>query len=375
MYQSFEVRNFRGFSRLNIEDIERVNLIAGKNDSGKTTLLEALFIHSGAYNPRLVMNINAFRGIQTLKLEFGPWAETPWDSVFNEFDLTKKVKIIGSDKTAGSRILQLKVVRTAKEMARIRDYIDYIDYTTLPQAEKGAEQEVKLESVYLTPGTTHVLELQCIEGKRQRNYYLLFDAVKGARITPIPPPPPYRTIILPSRVRLPRLEDPERFGKLEILKTHDVVLNVLKIVEPRLQRLTVIGVGGVPIMYADVGKERLIQLALLGEGVVRLASLISAIGSARNGVVLVDEIENGLHHSILLKVWKAIGEAARQFNTQVFATTHSFECIVAAHEAFLKEKSYDFRLHRLERTKGAIHSVTYDRETLSAAIETGLEVR
>ena len=108
---------------------------------------------------------------------------------------------------------------------------------------------------------------------------------------------------------------------------------------------------------------------------VRLASLVLHIGNAPNGVVLVDEIENGLHHSILPKVWRAIGEVAREFNTQVFATTHSLECIVAAHKAFAGSGLYDFRLHRLERRKATIRAVTYDQEALEAAIETGLEVR
>lgn len=108
---------------------------------------------------------------------------------------------------------------------------------------------------------------------------------------------------------------------------------------------------------------------------MRLASLVIHVGNAPKGVVLVDEIENGLHYSILPRVWKAVGEVARQFDTQIFATTHSMECIVAAHKAFSESEHYDFRLHRLERTGDTVHTVTYDQETLDAAIETGLEVR
>jgi len=113
----------------------------------------------------------------------------------------------------------------------------------------------------------------------------------------------------------------------------------------------------------------------MGGGMERLASLVLVIGTIPNGVVLVDEVESGLHYSILPKVWRAIGEVARQFNTQVFATTHSLECIVAAHRAFSESERYDFRLHRLDRDKESISAVTYDQETLEAAIETGLEVR
>jgi AAA15 family ATPase/GTPase len=78
MYRAFTVRNFRGFREVNLQDFSRVNLIAGQNNVGKTALLEALFLHCGAYNPALTVHLNGFRGIESLKLEFGKWAETPW---------------------------------------------------------------------------------------------------------------------------------------------------------------------------------------------------------------------------------------------------------------------------------------------------------
>jgi len=115
----------------------------------------------------------------------------------------------------------------------------------------------------------------------------------------------------------------------------------------------------------------------MGEGMTRLFSLVVGIGNAPDGVVLVDEVENGLHHSVLPKVWRAIAEAARQFEVQVFATTHSLECIEAAHRAFDEDLGFecDFRLHRLERVNGDIVAKTYDRDALRAALEMGLEVR
>jgi len=129
------------------------------------------------------------------------------------------------------------------------------------------------------------------------------------------------------------------------------------------------------VIHGDIGAGRLIPLPLLGEGVARLASLILAIANAENGVVLVDEIENGVHYSIMGRVWEAIKEAVRRFNVQLFATTHSRECIEAAHAAFSKDEKYDFRFHRLERVRDSIKVKSYDQEALSAAIQVGLEVR
>jgi len=108
---------------------------------------------------------------------------------------------------------------------------------------------------------------------------------------------------------------------------------------------------------------------------VRLLSLALGVASAEGGVLLVDEIDNGLHHASMARIWEGVGAFARQCQTQLFCTTHSFECIQSAHAAFEESGQYDFRLHRLERVGDEIHAVSYDRESLAAAIESGLEVR
>ncbi|MGQ9778739.1 MAG: AAA family ATPase [Bacillota bacterium] len=153
-------------------------------------------------------------------------------------------------------------------------------------------------------------------------YYMIFD-LNGLRTVPIPPPPPFPAFFLTARTRIPLQEDAERFGRLELVGRQEALLKALQVIEPRLCRLAVVVAGGVPIIHGDIGLERLVPLPIMGEGMTRFASLVLAMANAPNGVVLIDEIENGLHHTILPQVWRAIGETARDFNTQVFATTHS----------------------------------------------------
>lgn len=359
MYQSFEVHNFRCFCGLTITDLQRVNLIAGMNNIGKTALLEALFLHCGAYNPALTLKVSAFRGIETVKLELGQWSETPWDSLFYNFDVSHSIELRGKDALTGDRVLLLRVLREREELAGIAQLIPYAS---------NDSQKILSSSEF-----AKVLELKYQESGQSDSYYMILDQ-NGIRIQPTPPPPPFPAFFQGARMRIPFREEAERFGNLEIRGEQDVILRVLQLIEPRLKRLAVI-VAGEPMLHGDIGTGRLMPLPLMGEGMTRLASLAIHIGNAPKGVVLVDEIENGLHHSILPRMWKAVGEVARQFDTQVFATTHSMECIVAAHRAFSEGDRYDFRLHRLERVEEAIRVVTYDQETLEAALETGLEVR
>ncbi|MBC6480305.1 MAG: ATP-binding protein [Hormoscilla sp. GM7CHS1pb] len=162
---------------------------------------------------------------------------------------------------------------------------------------------------------------------------------------------------------------------LEVVKEEYNIVESLRIVEPRLQRLTTGLVAGMPVIYGDIGLERLLPLSIMGEGLQRLTYILLAIAKARNGIVLIDEVENGLHHSFMEKVWHVIGNTARKFDSQVIATTHNYECIQAAHQAFNESQKYDLRLHRLDRIDDRIRAVNYRQEILETAIATGFEVR
>lgn len=74
-------------------------------------------------------------------------------------------------------------------------------------------------------------------------------------------------------------------------------------------------------------------------------------------------------------MWKAIADAARRADVQIFATTHSYECIIAAHQAFESSDKYDFRYHRLERVDDEIQAITYSRENLATSEELNWETR
>lgn len=108
---------------------------------------------------------------------------------------------------------------------------------------------------------------------------------------------------------------------------------------------------------------------------MRLLSISLAIATARNGAVMIDEVENGLHYTILQSVWRSISTLSKEYNVQVFATTHSLECIHSAHLATKGLATNDFGLHRLERVDGAIQSVHYDQQALSIAFEEEWEMR
>ncbi len=364
MQSSLAIKHFRGLDNVKLDGLSHVNVISGKNNVGKTALLEAVFLYSGAYNPALAMTLNANRGLGQVRVEFGSTArDTPWDSLFHHFDSQQTIEIIGIDEARDSRSLRLSVVRDHVEMSGLRKSV---------RETYEASADVPWASV-----SVKVLKLEVQHGKRtSQKYFLILDA-RGMRSEPTPPTAPYQGYFLGSRTAWDSAGDADRYGRLLRRGDDTAVLDVLKIVEPKLKALSVIVEGGVPMLHGDVGMPNVhfVPLPILGEGFTRLASIAIYIASARGGALMVDEIENGLHHSILLPVWKAIGKLSRELGVQVFATTHSFECIAAAHGASLAADGYGFSLYRLEHQPGGVQAVTYDKDSLEASLKMGLEIR
>jgi hypothetical protein len=169
--------------------------------------------------------------------------------------------------------------------------------------------------------------------------------------------------------------DMKHFGELEAAKRQDEILPALQIVEPRLQRLSLVPLSAEPVIHGDIGLPRLVPVSFMGDGVRRVLSIVLAIANAPGGVVLIDEIENGLHYSVQKQVWQAIAKAARRLDVQIFATTHSWECLVKAHEAFAEDEVYDMRWFRLQNVRGDIQAISHDREMIEAALYSGVEIR
>jgi hypothetical protein len=363
MYTSFKISNFRGFKKLAIDEMTRINLITGFNNVGKTALLEAFFIHSGLYNPQLVLAIDVFRGFENRKIELGGrWFEPPWNYIYNEFDTSKTIELEGTYEDLKKRRLCLRTIHDSIELTNI-----YRRFLRAPAERTDSGENAGLST------DAHVLEFESTYDSMVEKYYFMYDR-KGSRVFPIPPALPYQVVFVQSHTRISDV-DVERFGKIQKYKKERLLLDALKAVEPRLKNLTSLVENNMNLIEGDIGKSRLVPLALMGEGMNRLVSLTLAIAEAENGVALIDEIENGFHYTVLPKVWQVVNRASAIFKTQVIATTHSFECISAARKTFSKEKQYDFSVHRLERSGDIINSVNFNQKSLSVALDSNFEVR
>jgi hypothetical protein len=193
--------------------------------------------------------------------------------------------------------------------------------------------------------------------------------------------PASRSILLAARQR-PTLEEmASRFTTMQDMLGAKSIVGALSELQPGLQSLT-IGLraldGGSAQLQLRVHVEGLstpLPLQSLGEGVGRLTEMLLAIASLPNGVLFVDEVENGLYYRNLETAWRAIDDVSRKANVQIFATTHSAECVQAAVRALSGDSAEEFRLFRLEPGHDEIRVVKYDHDTAAAALEFDLEFR
>ena len=351
MLERLRIRNYRVFNDLKIDRLSRINLIAGKNNSGKTSLLEAIFLLSGGGNPKTALYS---RGIG---LDFGPaTGETLWKPMFSELDIDRAIEITGHHKALGQ--LTLKIVLEQPRTAEIS-----LDRTG------GAYSDTYETSVTELSEWTLVFRYTGLNGQQFESRMWRKKDTFG--IKPIRADFAFGAMILPSGINGIR-EEAQLLGRLRKHKQGQVLLDALRAIEPRLQSIEDNSSSGAPMIWSDIGLPELIPLSAMGGGMTRIARLVLAIASTPDGVVLADEIEYGLYHSVLSKVWKVVDTAAKQFNTQIFATTHSFECIEAAHKALGAD---GFLLHRLEANGTENRCVTYEPEEISAAMRHYMEVR
>ena len=185
-------------------------------------------------------------------------------------------------------------------------------------------------------------------------------------------------IFFPSHSQINTTEEAERFSLLDETGRIDRLLDFLRVIEPQLIGLTsVVMPPQKPTVYADIkGTNRKVPVALLGDGMSKLLSIILAIATTDNWTILIDEIDAGFHHSVLPKVWEGIFETAKDFNCQIIATTHSYECLQSAyHGASKAQAEEDFSYIRLESHENNIVAKRYSRAVLGAALEQGWEVR
>jgi hypothetical protein len=356
MFKSVRIQNFRQFRDLKLDNLTQINLITGKNNTGKTSLLEALFLLVTPTNPGSVLVITNLRGVAGVPLD-GAYA---WGFVFRD-GLTHTPIILDADRADGAHEgLSVSISEDLEAPVSREHGANGAGRNPTLSTSEHAVPSLTFEYTLVSDGVTRTGTSSTLisderrltrpaTGFDQRRFYFLAQGPADAEA------------------------DAERFSRLVELRRKREVVEALRVIEPRLVDLEVLALRPATVT-ADLGAGPPVPVGYLGRGFERFLTLVLAILSSQGGTVMIDEIEDGLHYSVLPDVWRVVIESALKHSVQIFATTHSWECLEAAvkgsegHEGSLA-------FYRLEREAGEIEVVEGSDSRLRSAVAVGYEIR
>jgi AAA15 family ATPase/GTPase len=379
MLNSLEIRNYRNLRHLTIEKLGRVNLLVGKNNTGKTSVLEAVAIYAtqldelitiksllqrrGEYYYNLgrvprrgdsiqdrVTSIseNNFKSVQALFTEYDPVYFATEDNQAEIYIGPKEQQ--HNHNYEAVRLMLRKAYRLVREDEGGRQLSEYIEAESDDQlAQNDFRFEFKVArnlSIHTHPLNSDLF----FANFRQRpdSSFSWFQFVDSKNQTQQPTESLYSAIALSEK--------------------EEFINEALRIIDPQTDRFVLIE-GDRPLIRLKNGQRRL--LSSMGDGMNRVFAILLSLVNAEGNTLLIDEVENGLHYSVQEKLWKSIFFLANKLHIQVFATTHSNDAVKSFGKVVKSTEAYnDAQLIKLKNSRGNISATPFNGDEIEIANET-----
>lgn len=356
LFPSLKIENYRTFRHLTINRLGRVNLIVGKNNVGKSSLLEALWLYSYRGHPTALWNL-----IEKRDEGYRPAGryEPRFDNMEDLTDRLRRLKHLFFSRP--------DVFRTSPKITIGQFQNNNVSPLSLQIKHPGfqsSNEEYKFPTLNVSLGGRPIYT----------NHRLDYLATPIIELIPT-------VFVFANGISADQVSN--LWDQISLTNLQQVVEDALRLIAPNLEQINLIGdriiSGHQRFPKAKViGENEPISLQSMGEGMQKLFYIGLALANSEDGLLLIDEIEGGLHYSVLVEMWRIIFETARRLNTQVFATTHSDDCILAFQRAAVEAEETEgmlISLRRKEKNPEEIFAVTSDEEELTAVTELDIEVR
>jgi AAA15 family ATPase/GTPase len=355
MLKSLKIENFRCFPSFEMKQLGRLNLIVGTNNSGKTSILEAIqLLIALPTNHAILSDITVDRS-EYINENSDTHLAIRHLFYNHKIDEGDQISITGTDYAGKLEQIIFKGQKDRQKSPEL--YILHWD---------DVENRVQNASLWLPISQDGIL---IIDSQRKANWEKSFSRL-----------PPKTRFVNSSSFSSEQMI--ELFERIVITPEEDIVIESLKIIEPRIKRIANVSSGkyryegshsGFIVQLTD--ELQRVPIGSMGDGMWRMLGLALAIVNAKDGVLLVDEIDTGLHFTVMSDMWKMLWETAKRLNVQIFATTHSNDCWQSlADIANAENPSEDgITIHRIE--KGKQNSIVFTERQIAIAAERNIEVR
>jgi AAA domain, putative AbiEii toxin, Type IV TA system len=366
MLRELTIENYRCFDRLQVKDLAQVNLIVGKNNVGKTSFLEAVYLYVSKADPKALLEILSARE-QTYEqlLQGGDFPTTHHYQVGDLFHVDRHTQkshehfLIQSDVK-----LRADISHLALNFQLGDAFIDFSDPKPLHLGDTDwSLMNIRLEenladSQPTIPSQSFFLastNQQKIASEKAKYPYCLIES-RGLGFTAL-----------------------RRFwDEVNLTPEEEDVVKAMQLLEPRIQRIGLVSrpnsINAIKLRLRNESNP--VSLSRLGDGMRRLFGIAMALSVTKSGYLVIDEIDTGLHYNVQTDMWRLVLETAKRLNVQVFATTHSWDSISAFQSALeAMEDPTIGKLIRLDARGEKLRAVEYKAEELEIAVSHGIEVR
>ncbi len=353
--EHLQIKNFRGFDSLEIEGLSKINLFVGKNNSGKTSILEALFLLFGMSNPTLPSNINNIRGLGKGN-QIGLSQQLKY--LFHNLNLSEKPSFYGRFNDTSERWLEIEPRFKQNEFSPDVSSVSVPEINGIGLNFSTKKRQVprkSFKSFFILEGNNNT-----IKSTVPREYietliatYISSDVKDNTS-----------TLMRYSEIL-------KKKGGESILKAlQDAFDNNIIALQPFPD--------GLYFNLKDLGE--LLPTNLMGDGLRRFLNIVTAVSERQNGFICIDEIENGLHYSAYKWLWKSLLTFVEQNDIQLFISTHNIETLeclksVLEEDKFKTMQDYAKVFSISKTVKSEYKSYKYSFEEFKTAIENDIELR
>jgi putative AbiEii toxin of type IV toxin-antitoxin system len=366
MIGSLQISGFRGLRDFRMGNLRRVNLLVGKNNVGKTSALEALYLLANAGDPVALWRLLMRRGEQYSEQPIagrGFQPEVEPRHLFFGHDIKGGAQLRISTFNGGDdRSIRLEVADADPAMISLPLFAQFSN-----EADSGVGQRhVLIISGQPNAFTSGPIPLNTRDAIRQDVMQIAaanFRNAQGARVA--------SEYLTTDSLAIQEIQ--QVYNEISLSPREPLVVRAMQFVEPEIERIAAApGIvlqgtgwptrGGLKVKLR--GNDEPIPIGSLGEGSWRILALAMSLTRAPNGLFLMDEIDTGLHFSTLPKVWRFVVDTAKEFNVQVFASTHSLDCVRALAALATDDSSVmsEISIQRIESRS----SISYSEDELKA---------
>jgi AAA15 family ATPase/GTPase len=382
MLESFEINNFRLFQHLEVGRLSRVNLVVGRNNAGKSTFLEAVELYASNASSKVLLELLESRQ-ETWFSEAQPQFHNFLGNSVRHLFFGHKLPRIGEDG-----------ISLGEVSSNIKLHIGSAAYQE-ENDDEGTIRTIRISDVKVDEDISNVtVFLVAEEGEKTRRIFRLDRDIRdirrsSSRILYERPESEFKyTWQIVSTENMPNRKLAALWDLTSLTDLESEVISALRLVDDRVSGVAFVedisrgrvsdfrsreNDNRIPLLKIK-GIDEPLPLKSMGDGMTRLFHIIVALVNARNGLLLIDEFENGLHWSVQPKVWDIVFQLSERLNVQVFATTHSRDCIGGFDHAWNNHPALG-AFFRLDAKDEIIKATEYTSETLTDAIDMDVEVR